>query len=135
MKYSWTGKKTIRKGTNGIHDKLLDCHEEEAEIFCLTLDGEWVAYFKTKEDLLFYINQKTSKFNALQYYNMGKELANVIRNLNYKAKSLTAKTIAEASGYPERSITLALKIFKHFENKPEDLNGLTTSKALKLIKK
>jgi hypothetical protein len=70
---------------------------------------------------------------ARAYYDAGNILANAIRNFNYKAKSLTAKAIADASGFPERRITLALKIFKHFENNPEALNGLALRDALKLI--
>jgi hypothetical protein len=70
---------------------------------------------------------------ARAYYDAGNILANAIRNFNYKAKSLTAKAIADASGFPERRITLALKIFKHFENNPDALNGLALRDALKLI--
>jgi hypothetical protein len=70
---------------------------------------------------------------ARTYYDAGNILAGAIRNFNYKAKSLTAKTIADASGFPERRITLALKIFRHFENNPEALNGLALRDALKLI--
>jgi len=70
---------------------------------------------------------------AKAYYNAGNILANAIRNFNYKAKGLTAKAIADASGFSERRITLALKIFKHFENNPDALNGLTLRDSLKLI--
>ncbi|MCL2175005.1 MAG: hypothetical protein FWB73_03060 [Treponema sp.] len=70
---------------------------------------------------------------AKAYYNAGNILANAIRNFNYKAKSLTAKAIADASGFSERRIMLALKIFKHFENNPDALNGLTLRDSLKLI--
>jgi hypothetical protein len=70
---------------------------------------------------------------ARAYYDAGNILANAIRNFNYKAKSLTAKAISDASGFPERRITLALKIFKHFENNPDALNGLDLRDALKLI--
>jgi hypothetical protein len=70
---------------------------------------------------------------ARAYYDAGNILAGAIRNFNYKAKSLTTKAIADASGFPERRITLALKIFKHFENNPEALNGLAMRDALKLI--
>jgi len=70
---------------------------------------------------------------AKAYYNAGNILANAIRNFNYKAKGLTAKAIADASGFSEKRITTALKIFKHFENNPDALNGLTLRDSLKLI--
>ena len=70
---------------------------------------------------------------AKAYYNAGNILANAIRNFNYKAKGLTAKAIADASGFSERRITIAFKIFKHFENNPDALNGLTLRESLKLI--
>jgi len=70
---------------------------------------------------------------AKAYYNAGNILADAIRNFNYKAKSLTAKVIADASGFQERKIIIALKIFKNFENNPDALNGLALRDALKLI--
>jgi len=70
---------------------------------------------------------------AKAYYNAGNILANAIRNFNYKAKGLTAKAIADASGFSEKRITTALKIFKHYENNPDALNGLTLRESLKLI--
>jgi len=76
---------------------------------------------------------KIVKQTAKAYYNAGNILANAIRNFNYKAKGLTAKAIADVSGFSERRIMLALKIFKHFENNPDALNGLTLRDSLKLI--
>ena len=70
---------------------------------------------------------------AKAYYNAGNILANTIRNCKYSVKGLTAKAIADASGFPERRITLALKMFKHFENNPDALDGLALRDALKLI--
>jgi hypothetical protein len=76
---------------------------------------------------------KIVKQTAKAYYNAGNILADVIRNIPYNVKGLTAKAIADASGFSERRITLALKIFKHFENNPDALNGLTLRESLKLI--
>ncbi|MDR0302355.1 MAG: hypothetical protein LBI04_08620 [Treponema sp.] len=70
---------------------------------------------------------------ARAYYDAGNILAAIIRRWNYKDKRLSAKTVAEVAGFPERRVMLALKIFKHFENNPDALNGLTPRDALKLI--
>jgi len=64
------------------------------------------------------------------YYEAGNILAAAIR----KSKTpVTANVISRAYGFPERKITLALKIFKHFENNPDALKGLTMRDALKMI--
>jgi len=76
---------------------------------------------------------KIVKQTAKAYYNAGNILADVIRNIPFNVKGLTAKAIADASGFSERRITTALKIFKHFENNPDALNGLTLRDSLKLI--
>ena len=67
------------------------------------------------------------------YYNAGNILAAAFRDWDYKAGRLTVKNVAQATGFPERRITLALKIFKHFENNPDALKGLELRDALKLI--
>ena len=70
---------------------------------------------------------------AIAYYNAGNVLYGIIKKWNYREKSLSARSVAEVTGYPERRVTLALKIFKHFENNPEALKGLSMRDALKLI--
>jgi hypothetical protein len=96
-------------------------------------DTSKVAEIFTKIDEYEKTAEKLLMQTARAYYDAGNILANAIRNFNYKAKSLTAKAIADASGFPERRITLALKIFKHFENNPDALNDLALRDALKLI--
>ena len=70
---------------------------------------------------------------ARAYYDAGNILAAALRDWNHKMERLTAKAVSDASGFPERYITLALRIFKHFENNPDWLNSLTLRDALKLI--
>jgi hypothetical protein len=70
---------------------------------------------------------------ARAYYAVGNILAAALNNWNHKAERLTAKSVADASGFPEQRIVLALKIFKHFEHNPDWLNGLSLRDALKLI--
>jgi len=67
------------------------------------------------------------------YYDAGNILAAALRDWGLSGGKLTAKAVADASGFPERRITLALKIFKHFENNPDALKGLDLRDALKLI--
>jgi hypothetical protein len=67
---------------------------------------------------------------ARAYYDAGNILAAAISKT---ATHLTANAISKAYGFPERRIILALKIFKHFENNPDALNGLTMRDTLKLI--
>ncbi|MCL2277572.1 MAG: hypothetical protein FWC21_06700 [Treponema sp.] len=69
---------------------------------------------------------------ALAYYNAGNILAGIIKKWDQKTK-LTANSLAEVTGFQERRVTLALKIFKHFENNPDALKSLTMRDALKLI--
>ena len=64
------------------------------------------------------------------YYDAGNILAAFI---SQSRTPVTANAIAKAYGFPERKITLALKIFKHFENNPDALKGLTMRDALKMI--
>ncbi|MCL2210199.1 MAG: hypothetical protein FWC19_06455 [Treponema sp.] len=70
---------------------------------------------------------------AKAYYNAGNILCGIIKRWKDSDKRLSAKSVAELTGYPEQRITLALKIFKHFENNPEALNSLALRDALKLI--
>jgi len=70
---------------------------------------------------------------ARAYYDAGNILAGAVKKYNTSARGLTAKTLSELSGFPERRIITALKIFKAFENNPDTLKGLALSDALKLI--
>jgi len=70
---------------------------------------------------------------ASAYYDAGNILAAVIKKWPANKIRLSAKTIADSTGFNERYISLALKIFKHFENNPEALKGLALHEALKLI--
>jgi hypothetical protein len=76
---------------------------------------------------------ENSKKTPRYYYEAGSIIADTVSRWNVNDK-ITAKTIAEATGFPERHITLALKIFKHFENNPDKLDGLAMSDILKMIK-
>jgi hypothetical protein len=82
-------------------------------------------------------NEKTSikllANTARAYYDAGNILAAAIRDWNDKAGRLTAKAVADASGFPERRVTLALKIYRRFEHNPGALNGLDLRDALMLI--
>jgi len=74
--------------------------------------------------------QKTAR----AYYDAGNILAAVVRKWNYKKDGrLSARAVAEASGFPERRVTLALKIFGRFENNPGALDGLGLRDAVRLI--
>jgi len=64
------------------------------------------------------------------YYDAGNILADVISK---SRTPVTAHVISKAYGFPERKITLALKIFKNFENNPDALKSLTMRDALKMI--
>ena len=69
---------------------------------------------------------------ARVYYDAGNLLAAALREWPSNV-TMSMGAIAEASGFPERRITLALKIFKGFENNPAALDGLTMRDALKLL--
>jgi len=68
---------------------------------------------------------------ARAYYDAGNILAKPIHNWKHGRPS--AKAVAEASGFPERRIAIALRIFSAFENNPSAINGLDLRDALKLI--
>ena len=70
---------------------------------------------------------------ARSYYDAGNILAPAIKRFNWKAAGMSAKAIAEASGFPANRIILSLKIFKAFENNPDALKSLTLRDALRLI--
>ena len=70
---------------------------------------------------------------ALAYFNAGNILYGIIRQWNNGQKSMSARSVAEVTGYPERKILIALKIHKHFANNPEALKDLTLRDTLKLI--
>ena len=70
---------------------------------------------------------------AKAYFDAGNILAAAIKKWSVNKTRLTAKLIADSTGFSERRISLALKIFKHFENNPEALKGLALHEALKLI--
>jgi len=128
-----SGKKVISKTI--ISDKVirLDSYKYHDVTFMGIRDTQKVSAIFAEIDAHEKAAEKLVLQTAKAYYNAGNILANAIRNFNYKAKGLTAKAIADASGFSERRITLALKIFKHFENNPDALNGLTLRESLKLI--
>ena len=70
---------------------------------------------------------------ARTYYDAGNILVGVLRKWRTDQGRMSLKAIADATGFPERRITLALKIFKGFENNPAALEGLTMRDALRLI--
>ena len=70
---------------------------------------------------------------ARAYYDAGNILAAAIGNWKDRVARLSAKAVAEAGGFPERRIVIALKIFKAFEHNPDALDGLDLRDALKLI--
>ncbi len=70
---------------------------------------------------------------ARAYYEAGNILADAIRRGETRTGKLSVKAFADASGFPQRRITLALKIFRAFENNPDALDGLMLRDALKLI--
>ena len=70
---------------------------------------------------------------ARAYYDAGNILAAALRRSDYRVSQMGLKAFANAAGFPERYIRLALKIFKRFENNPDALKGLELRDALKLI--
>jgi hypothetical protein len=71
--------------------------------------------------------------SARAYYDAGNILTAALSRFDYKVATMGLAAFAEATGYPERHIRTAYKIFKHFENNPDLLNSLTLRDALKLI--
>jgi hypothetical protein len=70
---------------------------------------------------------------ARAYYDAGNILMKIIRDSKHAADVCTLRMLSKASGVKEHRITLALKIFKGFENNPDALKGITLRDALKLI--
>jgi hypothetical protein len=70
---------------------------------------------------------------ARLYFDAGNILASAVKRWKVGDGKLTVKNVAEATGFPERRITLSLKIFKHFEHNPAILDDLSLRDALKLI--
>jgi len=89
------------------------------------ISAEITEYEKEAKKLL----AKTAK----AYYNAGNIILGILKRWDYKEKRMSNKAIYEATGFPEHRITIALKIFKHFENNPDALNGLALRDALRLI--
>ena len=67
---------------------------------------------------------------AKLYYDAGNILAAA---LSQWSTAPTVAAVSNAYGLPERKITIALKIFKHFENNPDLLKSLSMRDALKMI--
>jgi hypothetical protein len=67
------------------------------------------------------------------YYEAGSIIAGAIRQWKPSEGRLNAAAIAKASGFPERRITIALKIFRGFESNPAALDGLALRDALRLV--
>ncbi len=73
---------------------------------------------------------KLVAYTAKLYYDAGNILAALLTKWTTPP---TVAAVSKAYGFPERKITLALKIFKHFENNPDALKGLSMRDALKMI--
>jgi len=67
------------------------------------------------------------------YYDAGNIIAAAIRRWSMAQGKMRLNAIAASSGFPQDRITLALKIFRYFENMPDALDGLSLRDALKLI--
>jgi hypothetical protein len=76
---------------------------------------------------------RLAKKTVRLYYDAGNIIAGALRHWDIREKNLSAKNLADASGFPERRITLALKIFKRFENNPDALGGLAMRDVLNMI--
>jgi len=70
---------------------------------------------------------------AQAYFDAGGILAAALRGWNYKAARITVKAVSDASGFQERRIACALKIFRSFEHSPDAIGGLSLRDALRLI--
>jgi hypothetical protein len=62
---------------------------------------------------------------ARAYYDAGNILMGMIKNWDGKKGNISVKAIADAGGFKEYRVNLALKVFKGFENRPELLKELT----------
>ena len=70
---------------------------------------------------------------ARSYYDAGNILAALLKSWPCNKVRLSSKAVSDATGFPERRVAIALKIFRHFENNPDALKGLALRDALKLI--
>jgi len=72
---------------------------------------------------------------ARAYYDAGNILAAALKRFagNKATPQMGLKAFAEATGFQERHVRLALKIFRAFENNPGAINSLDLRDALKLV--
>ena len=70
---------------------------------------------------------------ALAYFEAGLILAGAIQKFNRAKGRLSAKTVAEWCGVPERRVVISLKIFRAWERNPGALKELSLREALKAI--
>jgi hypothetical protein len=70
---------------------------------------------------------------ARAYFDAGAILARAAREFARRTTRLSARSIAELCGLPERRVALSLKIFKAWERNPEALRGLSLREAVRLI--
>lgn len=70
---------------------------------------------------------------ARAYFDAGSILYNAIRKKEFVPSGLTARAVAQSTGFPERRITLSLKIFKAWEHNPAALKSLSLREAVRLI--
>jgi len=151
MNYIWKPKKKILYiNEENIYINLVDCSDKEAEIYSIyDLDlfsdkkENWIADFKTKQDVFLFLIEKyklnkreeTGKNqifeNALDYYKFGEILINFIGESYYTSiKQLIIKT-----GFSRKDITLALKIYKYFENDFEKLKNMSLNEVIIITNK
>lgn len=70
---------------------------------------------------------------ALAYFEAGLVLAEATRKYSRQKGRLSAKTVAELCGVPERRVLLSLKIYKAWEQNPRALKELSLREALRAI--
>jgi hypothetical protein len=70
---------------------------------------------------------------ARAYFDAGAILARAAREFSSRTARLSARSIAELCGLPERRIALSLKIYKAWERDPAALRGLSLHEATRLI--
>ena len=73
--------------------------------------------------------QKTAK----AYFEAGAVLAAALKKADRRAAVTPLKELAEEAGFPERRVSIALKIFKAFEHNPSALDGLPLRDAARLV--
>jgi len=130
MSYTKSGKRT--NATKSKRNNLYIVDKNHGVLLLGAREAAKVTAIFTKIDEHERAAAKLVIQTARAYYDAGNILAAAISRWSSKEK-LTAKIVAEATGFTERRITLALKLFKHFENNPDALKSLTLRDALKLI--